>query len=117
VFKEYQFQDSQKPWEKEVNIFNLVNNTCENLVRQLGSFSQNDKFVIVLEYANGGTLLDIFQANHLPRNLTRMKEFWRNLMRLLFALDKLHSLRISKDGRLGWYARTPEAPLQTLSFA
>ncbi|KAK1764904.1 kinase-like domain-containing protein [Phialemonium atrogriseum] len=93
VFKEYQMAESREAWTKEVDALEVADNHCEHIVKYFGSFERDVKGVVILEYANGGNLLDILKRNQQPRNLEQTKAFWESLVAILQALDQLHHLR------------------------
>ena len=76
--------------------------SCGEIVKYFGSFAQHNKFVLVLESANVGSLLDIFKSNQQPRTLEQATKYWESLMRLLFGLDQLHHLHMAGGSHLGW---------------
>lgn len=108
VFKEYQMAESREAWTKEVDALVVADNHCEHIVKYFGSFERDGKGVVILEYANGGSLLDILKRNQQPRNLEQTKAFWESLMAILQALDQLHHLRqtaqskTDQPSRIGW---------------
>ncbi|CAM1507875.1 Fc.00g047230.m01.CDS01 [Cosmosporella sp. VM-42] len=94
VFKEYQchqFEDLRKSWEREINAFAKIRHE-DNIVKYIGAFEQNNKCVVVLEYANGGTLRELFQRNQQPQSRPEVIYLWESLVKLLNPIHHLHHL-------------------------
>lgn len=90
VFKECQIDEGRLAWENEIEKFTTLGEN-KYVVQYFGSFEQNGKLVIILEYANGGSLLDVFTNNQQPRNADQAIKFWEALMELVFPLHNLHN--------------------------
>jgi len=89
VFKECQVDEGRRAWENEIDTLIMMGDK-KYVVQYLGSFEQNGKLVIILEYANGGSLLDVFMKDQQPRNADQVTKFWENLVDLLIPLHYLH---------------------------
>ncbi|KAK2607656.1 hypothetical protein N8I77_006319 [Diaporthe amygdali] len=75
----------------EIKAYNAFNNAtpCENIVKCLGSYHVQPlapgsglKFTILLEYANRGSLLEVYQKNDPPVTFAETKAFWSNLLQV-----------------------------------
>lgn len=97
VFKECQAEEGRLAWENEIATFTMLGYQ-KNVVQYFGSFEQNRKLVIILEYANGGSLLNVFEKNQQPGTADQAIKFWEALMELLFALNDLHHA----NSGVGW---------------
>jgi serine/threonine protein kinase len=103
VFKIYPDMEGRAAHKREVDLFeSLGNRHSDVIVEYFGSFAQNDKFVIILEYANGGNLWDFYKTNGPPNNPQELTDFWTELMKLMFALHHLHNLETRPGSRLAW---------------
>jgi serine/threonine protein kinase len=71
------------------------------IVRYLGSFEQNRKFTVILEYAEGGSLLDFFKKNQTPTDKDQLVKFWTNILDLLLGLNCIHEMS-KPDGVVEW---------------
>jgi len=67
------------------------NKNITSIVRFYGSYMQAEKFNIVLEYANEGSLETFLQHNTPPTQVEHIRDFWKNLLELLKALVYLHN--------------------------
>ncbi|KAH6893037.1 hypothetical protein B0T10DRAFT_457151 [Thelonectria olida] len=95
VFKEYQVRDDEThrgSCEREVRTFSSIGSD-DNIVKYLGSFEQADRCVVILEYANGGSLLDFFQCQNKPGDFGQTQSFWRALTQLSKGISSLHHIR------------------------
>ncbi len=74
---------------------------CEHIVECLGSFKQiqSNKYTIILEYADGGTLLELFKEDKAPLKHQDRVQFWGKLFDLLIGLQRIHGLQ--SDGLKG----------------
>ena len=63
-----------------------------------GSFEYRGSFNILLEYADGGTLEDVFQSEARPRNAQDILDFWSNMFEPIKAVFAIHDKRLERDG-------------------
>lgn len=66
----------------------------DNIVKMLGSFQQQNLSYIVLEYANGHTLEDLFKKRPEFHSAQDIEEFFKQLVLGLFSA--LHKLEMCK---------------------
>ncbi|KAI0420959.1 kinase-like domain-containing protein [Xylaria grammica] len=67
-------------------------NMSKYFLHYYGCFIQGNKAVILIEYANQGSLLDFFKTNwFLPRTKEEAKDLWEDLGLLIKGLALLHS--------------------------
>ncbi|KAK0651080.1 hypothetical protein B0T16DRAFT_403139 [Cercophora newfieldiana] len=102
VLKEYRKTGPESEafdmFENEVDIYaNLSDNDFTHIVRYYGSFVQNDRFTMILEYASGGTLLEYFKNTPHPSTSSERKNFWMAFFELLAALERIHELGKAKN--------------------
>ncbi|KAH8882456.1 kinase-like protein [Thozetella sp. PMI_491] len=62
---------------------------------------QNSKLVNILEYANGGSLLDMFMGCQPPQNLHEVGSLWTALLSLCKGIYVLHNIWLSTKGHVG----------------
>lgn len=106
VFKEYETGDDEsnrKSWMHEVKTFMSID-SHENIVKYLGSFEQAGRGVIILEYANGGSLHDLLLRQRMPGSFPEVLDFWKALVELSKGICSLHCNRgsFSPGHTLGW---------------
>lgn len=97
--KEYQERELEFSFSNEVEAYTVLGNKGEMekaskcFLRYYGSFIQNGKGFILLEYADQGSLLDFLRKNHLPHERSELYRLWKSLSKNLFlGLEMLHSL-------------------------
>jgi serine/threonine protein kinase len=82
--------DAVRAFEKEVEIFDTIRESAgELIVKYLGSFTQNRKNVVVMEYADGN-LRDFFGTHRGPRDNAELIYLWTALFKLADAVYQLH---------------------------
>ncbi|KAK1833928.1 kinase-like domain-containing protein [Podospora conica] len=99
VLKEYSVTSNEseayKMLENEFDFYaNLGDNDDDfaHIVRYYGSFVQQGRFTLVLEYASQGTLADYFRNTPHPSTPSERERFWRAFFDLLLALQRIHDL-------------------------
>lgn len=65
------------------------------VVKYYGSFIQGDTYTIILEYADGGSLLEFYRRERPPKTWDDLRKFWDSMFRLLEALAVIHNVRPS----------------------
>lgn len=77
----------------EVDMYiELKERAFDDIVRYYGSFVQQGKFTLILEFASEGNLLDYFEHTpHPPTGFERVR-FWLRFFLLLHALTYIHQL-------------------------
>jgi len=105
VLKEYSVPNhdsaAYKMLSNEVDIYtSLDDGAFEYVIRYYGSFVQQGKFTLILEYASKGTLLDYFETMPRPRTCLERTRFWQRFFSLLPALAYIHQLCTFKDNVL-----------------
>lgn len=61
-----------------------------SMVRYFGSFSYQDSYNVLLEYADGGTLDHYFENQAPPSQGSDIIAFWRSYFEVTKALARLH---------------------------
>ncbi|KAK7995607.1 serine/threonine protein kinase [Apiospora arundinis] len=94
AFKMFQrYHESSAAFENEVNLFEkLPANSTDVIVKCLGSFKQNQKYVVILELAPGGNFKDFLSKTRKPKSRQELLQLWGTLISLLNALLHLHNL-------------------------
>ena len=93
VTKTFTTKDAETQWEQELNAFLFLNQrdrAANNLIGFFGSFCHGNKFTLILEYANMGTLENFFTRDQ-PSDAAEVLRFWTALLALANALQTLHS--------------------------
>lgn len=62
------------------------------MVKYHGSFIQGENFTIILEYADGGSLLDFYKTTQPPKEWDDLQSFWVAMFRLLESLAVIHNV-------------------------
>jgi serine/threonine protein kinase len=97
AFKVYQTDDVAELFEREIAIYvNLKPESFKYIINYFGSFQQGDKRTVILEYADGGNLLDFFRRVPHPRSLNDHTALWENLIELLQGLYLVHNLTLDE---------------------
>ncbi|KAF4964969.1 hypothetical protein FSARC_7147 [Fusarium sarcochroum] len=108
VFKEFRTNEDNTlryAWARECNALAHIG-PCDQIVQYLGSFEQKDRCFVMLEYANGGSLLDLFKRDTLPQTITEIQRVQKSLMSLLLAINRIHNLKLrAEDQRTGFAHR------------
>ena len=97
VLKTYNTEDAEHYYSSEITAFRHLmgsNDFVDNMITFYGSWRQNGTYNILLEYADGGTLLDYFKHVPPPTSEEDIQLFWGNLLRVLEALQLIHSLSV-----------------------
>ncbi|KAH8649812.1 hypothetical protein BX600DRAFT_418752 [Xylariales sp. PMI_506] len=92
VLKQYGDTIFDARYQTEVEALTLLRmDPSENLVRFYGSFRKDNQGYLLLEYADGGSLQDLFRkAELIPKTATEVKLFWTSLLKSLRGLDRIH---------------------------
>jgi serine/threonine protein kinase len=107
VFKEYETTDqlAAATYDNETSIYRNLNKderTHKNVVGFHGSFQTSEKGTIVLEYADGGDLLNFFKQVPPPSQAKHLTVFLINFFELLCGLEAVHNLKSLERGRKKW---------------
>ncbi|KAK5655745.1 hypothetical protein OQA88_5282 [Cercophora sp. LCS_1] len=100
VLKEYRIinPNAEKMLNNEIDIYSqLGDSDFDHILRYYGSFSQQGKYTLILEYASRGTLLDYFEKQPRPQTIGHRIEFWRAFFSLLLGLGRIHCLCKARD--------------------
>jgi len=73
----------------------LQSDISHNMARFYGSWVQNQKYNMLLEYVGGGTLIEFFRRTKPPQTSEDRIKFWENLLDLVKPLSRIHELPIS----------------------
>ncbi|KAF2672995.1 hypothetical protein BT63DRAFT_410056 [Microthyrium microscopicum] len=75
--------------ESHIALRNNQTRVDPNIIRYHGSFQHDQTFNIILEYADGGTLEDYFRTTTPPQTYADVFIFWRSLLQIPRALNKI----------------------------
>jgi serine/threonine protein kinase len=64
----------------------------ENIVGYYGSFVQNGTFNLLLQFADGGNLLDYYGNTPPPTDPADVRRFWRSLFSVFKGLHAVHRI-------------------------
>lgn len=83
----------EKEWKREAEAMKELNRLGHpHITCALAAFKQNDKYYLILEWADGGSLRDFWLANPKPQvTEDKCKEFIVQLWGLADALDQIHN--------------------------
>ncbi|OCK81870.1 HET-domain-containing protein [Lepidopterella palustris CBS 459.81] len=101
-----------REWRREAKAHKQLNGKSSNIIqafaayRQIAAHPQNDTYHLVLEWADGGSLLDFWENNRLPQvhhkrvkeSRQRVKEMLEQLYGLADALEGMHSTSAQSPG-------------------
>ncbi|KAM0546040.1 hypothetical protein ACHAPJ_011054 [Fusarium lateritium] len=107
VFKQFRTSEDntlRHAWIRECNALTYIG-SWDHTVQYLGSFEQNNRCYVMLEYANGGSLLDLFRKDTRPQTEQEIHRFWMGLMSLLKGINRLHNFKIRAEQRSGFAHR------------
>lgn len=102
VLKSYPYR-ADRIYRNEFKAFTALQNAppCENILRYLGSFHSTTEngitYTIILEYANKGTLLDMYRRNQPPVTFEEVKTFWSGILKIAKALM---AVQYTLDGKV-----------------
>ncbi|KAF5633819.1 serine threonine kinase [Fusarium tjaetaba] len=105
VFKVYEGAGTEDLYKAETDVYlKLRRKNNKYITKHLASFSFQGKrkYIIVLEYAAGGSLKDFFQNTLPPVSPNEFRLLWSRLLHLLDALNVLHDL-YRPDGAPVWF--------------
>ncbi|KAH7090176.1 hypothetical protein FB567DRAFT_617467 [Paraphoma chrysanthemicola] len=86
--------DHNKYYENEVTTYQLLmqqHDIKPNIVEFYGYFRYREELNMILEYANGGTLEQLFKTT--PPNDTQFVSFWKNFSKVFVPLLRLHTIK------------------------
>jgi len=69
----------------------------KNIVGFYGSFTQNGTFNLILQYADGGNLLDFFQRTARPTDPDSIGQFWKSIFPIFQGLHRLHQTKLADE--------------------
>ncbi|KAF4441567.1 serine/threonine protein kinase [Fusarium austroafricanum] len=102
VFKTYSGVNGKRLYKSETAVYKrLMNQKNEGITRYYGSFyccgvhEEPDIRVIMLEYAQKGTLLEFLKTTRPPESQQDISKLWTRLFRIFDVLFSLHSLSSS----------------------
>ncbi|KAK4544430.1 hypothetical protein LTR36_004321 [Oleoguttula mirabilis] len=98
-------QHAERYYSTEVHNFaqltSRASTSTPGLIGFYGGFEHGDTFNILLEYANGGTLEDMFQQREPPSCGDDIIAFWNAFVEVLKALASIHDLKKEASDTMG----------------
>ncbi|KAK6391531.1 hypothetical protein LTR65_004366 [Meristemomyces frigidus] len=105
ALKTYRGQHAERYYSTEVHNFaqltSRASTSTPGLIGFYGGFEHGDTFNILLEYANGGTLEDMFQQREPPSCGDDIIAFWNAFVEVLKALASIHDLKKEASDTMG----------------
>ncbi|KAK7952722.1 uncharacterized protein PG986_008450 [Apiospora aurea] len=91
VFKTYR---TTLPFHDELEAYQAIRN--KNIVNYYGSFQWYSEtgdhyFTIILEFAEEGSLYDLYKSNDPPTSSEEIRKFWKGLVGLVEGVEALHN--------------------------
>lgn len=71
------------------------------LARFYGSWKHGDRYYMLLEFVDGGTLADFFARTGMPSQEEDIMNFWESLSKVVKPLARIHKLPITDSGHPG----------------
>ncbi|GKT99137.1 serine threonine protein kinase [Fusarium langsethiae] len=118
VFKEYLTGERdalRNSWTREYNAFVKID-SCDHIVQYLGSFEQNKRCFMVLEYATEGSLLELYRRDEPPATPEERRYFLYGMMGLIKAVDKIQNLGGGSRNQRTGFAHRDIKPSNILVF-
>ncbi|KAG8669430.1 hypothetical protein FPOAC2_08759 [Fusarium poae] len=118
VFKEYLTGERdalRDSWTREYNAFVKID-SCDHIVQYLGSFEQNQRCFMVLEYATEGSLLELYRRDEPPATPEERRYFLYGMMGLIKAVDKIQNLGGGPRNQRTGFAHRDIKPSNILVF-
>ncbi|OTA97618.1 hypothetical protein M434DRAFT_391812 [Hypoxylon sp. CO27-5] len=87
-------------YKTEVSAFTMIRNSAssednsklDNIIEFYGHFTQNEKYYLLLEWAEQGNLESYFKNTRPPESAADMLLFWKNMFKLIEGLILIHNL-------------------------
>ena len=121
MLKTYELPFSEVEYYNELNTFHFISNksiereASEAFIGFYGSYVHDRTCYVVLEYADQGTLEDMFQRLPPPESVQQTIHLWRSLFGLVNALKTLHTTQArSPDNKLYTYSGLVDGTLFTM---
>lgn len=95
VVKRYK-QEDREAYDDERKAYEALCGKLEhpNVLRYLGSFRCGQTFSILLEFAEEGTMDDLFQRNVTPHTYDEFRAFWKSIIRLVEGVEMVHTTSV-----------------------
>ena len=94
VLKVYDGINAEQSYEREIDAFQKLQpqsrEAAPGMIRFYGSFKQLDRFNVLLEYADIGTLEQYWKQLPPPRTGEEMISFWNQMFQLIGAVKYVH---------------------------
>lgn len=95
IFKEFTGAHAYNVYTKERTAFNHLRSSQQlgkTIIGYYGSFSQDETHILILEYADRGTLDEFLQALDPPSQGPEVMKLWKSLLAVQHALYYIHDI-------------------------
>lgn len=96
----YRGANAQRHFDTETRGYQKLRDhatVVENIVQFYGGYVQNGKYFLILEYADCGSLEDLFLQVEQPSTGEEILDFWNEMFGIIQALFRIHSI-LSPEG-------------------
>lgn len=100
VLKTYHGDSTETYYQSKVEAFKSLNSS-PSIIPFYGSFTRAGTYNVILEYADKGTLKDLFQREPPPKTINEIIEFWERMLKIFAALQAIHDVEASARNHLG----------------
>ncbi|KAK3331440.1 hypothetical protein B0H66DRAFT_467908, partial [Apodospora peruviana] len=103
VLKSYNHARDERSFKNEIKALTTLQQSRQSqreqwhIVGYYGSFIQNGTFNLILQFANGGNLLDYYRDFEPPKDPAQIRQFWKNLFKVLKGLHTVHQITPKTD--------------------
>jgi serine/threonine protein kinase len=93
VLKTYVETSGQRLYDNERKALTaLQDRPSDHIVGFYGSFTQDDTYNLVLEFVDGGNLLDFLKMMPSPSTLQDIRDFWTSYKGIFEGVQRIHQL-------------------------
>ena len=104
ALKVYRGINARKHFETETLAYQRLKGhklRVENIVQFYGGYIQDGKYFLILEYADSGSLEDVFQQIEKPSTGQEILDFWNEMFGITQALFTIHQILPEGSTELG----------------
>lgn len=101
MIKTFKRTNAGPNFDREVAAFKQVtdagNRSAPGLIEFYGGFRYRGTFNIVLQYADSGTLEELFRQNQPPNSGEEIISFWSNLFEIIKGICQIHEQHLHPE--------------------